>query len=175
MSSTRSPAPAPGLIPHHADTNALLISVAEELFTKARESAAALADSMDAASLKEYQKMMATGLGCLEVVLGSHKLAPRVEARLQLRYASILSEETNNVMEAETALTKGITLCERVRTICIAFTVVEGGYADSSAPSQNRFADLKCSMQFLQIKMLSQRRGKAAMITVDARIKESEV
>jgi len=152
VSSTRSPAPAPGLIPYHADTNALLISVAEELFTKARESAAALADSMDAASLKEYQKMMATGLGCLEVVLGSHKLAPRVEARLQLRYASILSEETNNVMEAETALTKGITLCER-----------------------NRFADLKCSMQFLQIKMLAQRRGKAAMITVDARIKESEV
>lgn len=58
--------------------------------------------------------MVATGLGCLEVVLGSHKLAPRVEARLQLRYASILAEETNNVMEAETALTKGITLCERV-------------------------------------------------------------
>ncbi|KXJ93111.1 cohesin loading factor-domain-containing protein [Microdochium bolleyi] len=152
VSSTRSPAPAPGLVPHHADTNALLISVAEELFENARNSAFALADSMDHASLKEYQKMVATGLGCLEVVLGSHKLAPRVEARLQLRYASILAEETSNVMEAETALTKGITLCER-----------------------NRFADLKYAMQFLQIKMLSQRRGKAAMISVDARIRDSEV
>ena len=41
-------------------------------------------------------------------------MAPRVEARLQLRYANILCEETTNIMEAETALTKGIALCDKV-------------------------------------------------------------
>jgi hypothetical protein len=30
-------------------------------------------------------------------------------------------------------------------------------------------------MQFLQVKMLSQRRGKAAMVAVDARIRDAEV
>lgn len=71
-------------------------------------------ENVDAQSLHEYQKLVATGLGCLEVVLDSPKLAPRLEAQVRFRYASILCEETNNVMEAETALTKGITLCERV-------------------------------------------------------------
>lgn len=113
VSSGRSP--APGLIPHHKDTTSLLICVAEELLQKARNDAAAVASSGDAKQLQEYQKLVATGLGCLEVVLGSNKLPPRLEARLQLRYVNILSEETTNVMEAETTLTKGITLCERVR------------------------------------------------------------
>ncbi|RYP24552.1 hypothetical protein DL765_000572 [Monosporascus sp. GIB2] len=152
VSSTRSSAPTPGLVPHHKDTNALLICVAEELLAKARKDASTVASSGDVKGLQEYQKIVATGLGCLEVVLSSNKLPPRLEARLQLRYANILSEETTNVMEAETTLTKGITLCER-----------------------NRFADLKYMMQFLQVKMLSQRRGKAAMIAVDGRIKDAEV
>ncbi|RYP85477.1 hypothetical protein DL770_005035 [Monosporascus sp. CRB-9-2] len=152
VSSTRSSAATPGLIPHHKDTNALLICVAEELLAKARNDASTVASSGDVKQLQEYQKIVATGLGCLEVVLSSNKLPPRLEARLQLRYANILSEETTNVMEAETTLTKGITLCER-----------------------NRFADLKYMMQFLQVKMLSQRRGKAALIAVDGRIKDAEV
>jgi hypothetical protein len=114
VSSTKSPAPTPALIPHHQDTNSLLICVAEDMFTKARREVLGVADSLNPQSVQEYQKMIATGLGCLETVLGSNKLAPRLEAKLQLRYASILCEETNNVMEAETALTKGITLCDKV-------------------------------------------------------------
>lgn len=115
VSSTRSP--APGLVPHHKDTNSLLICVAEELLGRARKEASTVASSGDARQLQEYQKLVATGLGCLEVVLGSNKLPPRLEARLQLRYVNVLSEETTNVMEAETTLTKGITLCERVRCV----------------------------------------------------------
>lgn len=114
MSSVRSPAPTPGLIPHHQDTNSLLVCVAEEMFSTAHREVLRLADSLDARGVQEYQKMIATGLGCLETVLSSNKLLPRLEAKLQLRYASILCEETNNIMEAETALTKGITLCDKV-------------------------------------------------------------
>ena len=88
--------------------------MAEELLSKARKDASAVAGSGDPKQLQEYQKIVTTGLGCLEVALGSSKLPPRLEARLRLRYANVLSEETTNVMEAETALTKGVTLCERV-------------------------------------------------------------
>ncbi|KAI1663049.1 cohesin loading factor-domain-containing protein [Daldinia decipiens] len=153
VGSTRSPALTPGLLPHHADTNSLLICIAEEYFGKARASTVSMVDNIDPQSLNEYQKLVATGLGCLEAVLESPKLAPRLEARIRFRYASILSEETNNVMEAETALTKGITLCER-----------------------NRFVDLKYAMHFLQVKLLfSQQKVKAAMIAVDGRIRDAEV
>lgn len=92
----------------------MLVCVAEEMFTNARREVLGVADSLDPQGVHEYQKMIATGLSCLETVLSSNKLAPRLEAKLQLRYASILCEETNNVMEAETALTKGITLCDKV-------------------------------------------------------------
>ncbi|ORY71618.1 cohesin loading factor [Pseudomassariella vexata] len=152
VSSTRSPALTPGLLPHHQDTNSLLVCVAEEFFSKARKDVLKVADSLDAQRVHEYQKLIATGLGCLETVLSSNKLAPRLEAKLQLRYASILCEETNNIMEAETALTKGITLSDKYR-----------------------FYDLKYLMQFLQLKMLSQRKGKAAMITVDKHIENAEL
>jgi len=114
VSSTRSPALTPALVPHHKDTASLLISVAEELFTKARKGARDVAAAGDEQSVHEYQKLIATGLGCLEVVIHSNKLTPRLEALARLRYASILCAETDNVMEAEMALTKGLTLCDRV-------------------------------------------------------------
>ncbi|EOO01504.1 putative 75k gamma secalin protein [Phaeoacremonium minimum UCRPA7] len=53
-------------------------------------------------------------------------------------------------MEAETALTKGIALCEK-----------------------HRFQDLKYSMQFLLLKVLFRRNRKAAFIAVDKQISES--
>ncbi|KAI2623334.1 cohesin loading factor-domain-containing protein [Hypoxylon sp. NC1633] len=153
VGSARSPAPTPGLLPHHADTNSLLICLAEEFFSKARKETISTMENDDAQSLHDYRKLVATGLGCLEVVLDNTKLAPRLEAKIRFRYASILCEETNNVMEAETALTKGITLCER-----------------------NRFDDLKNVMHFLQVKLLfSQQKVKAAMISVDGRIRDAEV
>lgn len=36
------------------------------------------------------------------------RLQPRVEALVRLRYARILFEETDNDLEAETALSKGV-------------------------------------------------------------------
>ncbi|KAI0416833.1 cohesin loading factor-domain-containing protein [Xylaria grammica] len=153
VSSTRSPALAPVLIPNHQDTTSLLICMAEDFFSKARRGVRDVATTLDERSVHDYQKLIATGLACLEVAIGSNKLTPRLEALARLQYASILCTETNNVMEAETALTKGITLCER-----------------------NRFADLKYCMHFLQVQLLfSQRKEKAALIAVDARIRDAEV
>ncbi|KAI1117188.1 cohesin loading factor-domain-containing protein [Nemania sp. NC0429] len=152
VSSTRSPALAPTLIPHQ-ETTAVLICTAEEFFGKAQRGLRYVATTLDERSVHEYQKLIATGLACLEVAIGSNKLAPRLEALARLRYANILCAETNNVMEAETALTKGITLCER-----------------------NRFVDLKYCMHFLQVQLLfSQHKEKAALIAVDARIRDAEV
>ncbi|KAI0205419.1 cohesin loading factor-domain-containing protein [Astrocystis sublimbata] len=152
VSSTRSPALAPALIPHQ-DTTSLLICMAEDFFAKAKRGVRDVARTLDERSVHEYQKLVATGLACLEVAIAGNKLAPRLEALARLRYANILITETNNVMEAETALTKGITLCER-----------------------NRFADLKYCMQFLQVQLLfSQRKEKAAIIAVDRQIRDADV
>ncbi|KAI1259388.1 cohesin loading factor-domain-containing protein [Xylariaceae sp. FL1019] len=150
VSSTRS---TPALVPHFHDTNALLLCVAEDLLARSRRGARDIAGALDEQRLSEYHKMVATALHCLEVAIGSNKLPARTEALARLRYASTLCLETDNVMEAETALTKGITLCER-----------------------NRFVDLKYSMHLLQIKLLfSQHKNKAALIAVETRIKEVEV
>ena len=101
--------------------------------------------------LAQYQKLIATGLGCLEAALNEGGLEPCIEAKIRLRYAGVLMEETDNMMEAETALSKGISLCE-----------------------QNRFFDLKYSMQVLLAKLLFAKSPKAALIALDSNIGEVE-
>ena len=96
------------------ETLPLLVCVAEDCFSKARASVTQVGHAMDAASVNEYHKIISTGLGCLEVAMQSNKLWPRLEARIRLRYAGVLVEETLNTMEAETALTKGIAVCDKV-------------------------------------------------------------
>ena len=93
----------------------VLIHIAEDCIDKARAIGQDVARSMAAAEVTEYQKLISTGLGCLEMAMAAKKLVPRLEARLCLRYASILIEETTNLTEAETALTRGISVCEKVR------------------------------------------------------------
>jgi hypothetical protein len=106
-----APLPAANTQP---DTASLLIALAEEYFQAAHELAPAVALSMTVADVEAYEGLIATGLGCLDTALRRVKLQPRVEANIRLRYAGVLFEETENSMEAETALTKGIALCERV-------------------------------------------------------------
>lgn len=96
------------------DTLSLLICVAEDCFSKARQSVQEVGRSLHPDTVKEYHKLIATGLGCLDVALQSNKVWPRLEARIRLRYASMLVQETTNYMEAETTLMKGISLCEKV-------------------------------------------------------------
>jgi hypothetical protein len=105
----RSPAPKP-----RVNTIPIMVAIAEECLEKARNSVHDVAMSLEPERVDEYQRLIATSLSCLETAMQNNKLPPRAEARLRMRYAAILQEETENLMEAETALGKGISLCDKV-------------------------------------------------------------
>lgn len=92
-----------------------MVNLAEEFIGKARSSAISVASTLHEDQVEDYQKLIGTGLACLDSALQSGKLSSRQEAQVRIRYATILQEETENVTEAETTLTKGITLCDKVR------------------------------------------------------------
>ncbi|KAF9766696.1 hypothetical protein IL306_000860 [Fusarium sp. DS 682] len=143
--SKKSPASTPKSRP--MDTVHIMVAVAEECFDKARGSVHDVAMSLNATRIEEYQKLISTGLACLEACLQSNKLSPRQEAKMRLRYATVVLEETENPMEAETAITKGISLCEK-----------------------NGLADLKYCMHYIRLKLLFQRNHKAALSAADRQI-----
>lgn len=130
-----------------SDPPSILVGVAEECFETARLCLKdVLSSSGDAAP--QYQKIMATGLSCLEATLQTGRLTPRQEAKVRLKYAAILYEETDNIMEAETALSAGISLCDK-----------------------HRYWDLKYSMAYLQAKLLFQRgHAKGAVRALDSQL-----
>lgn len=98
------------------DVPMLLIALADEYFAAAHKIGSSVARVMTDNLSAEYQKLIATGLGCLEATFKKMRLTPRLEAKVRLRYAGVLFEETENYMEAETALSQGILLCEQVCT-----------------------------------------------------------
>ncbi|EFY88055.1 75k gamma secalin [Metarhizium acridum CQMa 102] len=112
----RSPAPKP-----RVNTIPIMVAIAEECLEKARSSVHDVAMSLDPERVDEYQKLIATSLSCLEAVMQNNKLAPREEARLRMRYAAILHEDAENLMEAETALGKGISLCDKYLMLKVLF------------------------------------------------------
>ena len=95
----------------------LLLYIADDCLSKAKEGAEAAARSMTTQHVNDHHKMISTGLTCLEVALQSNtiKSKPRLEAKVLLRYATTLVEETTNTMEAEVALKKVQTISETVR------------------------------------------------------------
>jgi hypothetical protein len=115
-----------------ADKSMLLVSLAEEYFQAAHTLAPSVTASMSPADVGSYEKLVATGLGCLDTALKNVKLQSRMEASIRLRYAGVLYEETENSMEAEICLTKGISLCERV---CFSRRVKVCSSADRVAES----------------------------------------
>ncbi|KAL4898531.1 cohesin loading factor-domain-containing protein [Aspergillus ambiguus] len=133
------------------DYQVLLLAMADEYLNAAHSQGTMIALVRREMEVEEYYKLVATGLGCLEAVLKNWRLQPRVEALVRLRYARILFEETENDLEAETALSKGIDLCER-----------------------NRMLDLKYSMQHLLARMLHKTNPKASMKAVDGMIQDVE-
>ncbi|KAL2855483.1 cohesin loading factor-domain-containing protein [Aspergillus pseudoustus] len=133
------------------DYQVLLLAMADEYLNAAHVKGTTVALIRRDMELEEYYRLVATGLGCLEAVLKNWRLQPRVEALVRLRYARILFEETDNDLEAETALSKGIDLCER-----------------------NRMLDLKYSMQHLLARMLYKTNPKAALKAVDGMIQDVE-
>ncbi|KAL2217140.1 cohesin loading factor-domain-containing protein [Thermoascus aurantiacus ATCC 26904] len=133
------------------DYQVLLLALADEYFNAAHSKGTMVALQRREMEMEEYYKLVATGLGCLEAVLKNWRLQPRTEALVRLRYARILFEETDNDIEAETALSKGIDLCDR-----------------------NRMLDLKYSMQQLLARLLHKSNPKAAMKAVDGMIQDVE-
>ena len=133
------------------DYQLLLLSLAEEYFKAAHEYGS-LADIVRRENeMQSYYKMMATGLGCLEAVLKHFKMQPDREALVRLRYSTILFEETENALEAEEALNKGIVLCDR-----------------------HRFFDLKYNMQHLLARMLYSKTPRVAFKFLDGILKDAE-
>jgi len=104
---------SPTVAPRKLVDPAVLICIADECLTKARSAAQPIASSPSADRVQEYHKLISTGLGCLDAALQTGKLSPRTEALVRLQYGSLLCEETENIMEAETCLNSAITLCEK--------------------------------------------------------------
>ncbi|KAI6782463.1 uncharacterized protein J7T54_001320 [Emericellopsis cladophorae] len=129
----------------------MMINIAEDLIGTARDAATEISRTMSEDQVDEYQRMISTALGCLEAAMQSQKLSPREEALVRLRYAGVIQEETEDIMEAETTLTKGITLCEK-----------------------HRMQDLKYAMQYLLTKVLFQRNHKAGIKALDQHIVECD-
>jgi hypothetical protein len=133
------------------DLAVLLLSAADEYINAAHGMGSLAALRQREADLQHYYKLISTGLGCMESVLKSFNQIPRDEAKLRLRYASLLIEETENSVEIEEVLTKGIALCNR-----------------------NRLNDLKYSMQHLQARYQFESNHRAAMKLLDQNIAETE-
>lgn len=112
----KSPASKTKTLP---DNNAsMTIALAEEFIGQAREAVVTMARGLDSNEVEEYQTLIATGLACFDGAIQSQQLPPRHEARVRLRYATILQEETENLMEAETTLNKGVISCDNVSAPC---------------------------------------------------------
>lgn len=147
---TSTPVHDASLIPS-VDYQMLLISLADEYFTAAYACGSVTALAQQEAEVHTYYKLVATGLGCLEAVLKHFRLQPLVEVKVRLRYAMVLYEETDNSIQAEEALSKGVAICE-----------------------MHRFHDLKYHMQHLLAKVLYKRNPRASFKFVDGIIQDLE-
>jgi Cohesin loading factor len=131
------------------DYQLLLLALADEYLEAAHSSDMLAALAKGDAQLDEYYKLVSTALGCMETVLKKFRILPVKEATLRLHFARTLYEETDNDLEAETALSKGIDLCER-----------------------NKFLDLKYTMQVLLSRVLYRSNTKAAIKAIDKFIED---
>jgi tetratricopeptide (TPR) repeat protein len=138
--------------PPAPDPISLLPGLAEEYFSAAHGMSLRIAKTLTGADMELYQKLIATGLACLQSALEAGKLAPKLEAKVRLRYAAVLVEETENVMEAEECLNKGILICQ-----------------------QNRLYELRYSMQVLSARLLYSKSRKAAFKSLEGYIADTEV
>ncbi|KAH7089804.1 cohesin loading factor-domain-containing protein [Paraphoma chrysanthemicola] len=134
-----------------ADLSVMLLSAADEYIAAARGIGALIVREKREADMRQYYKLMATGLGCMDTVLREFSLMPRDEAKLRLRYASLLVEETDNTAEIDEILSKQISLCGRCR-----------------------LQDLKYASLHLQVRYQFKTNHRAALKALDKPISEAE-
>lgn len=133
------------------DYSAILLSLAEEYLAAAYGSTSKQQDRSNRSRSGDYYGLVATALACLESVLAKCKLQPGIEVTVRLRYATVLFEETENAMEAEEALNKGIAIADR-----------------------HKLLDLKYNMQHLLVRILFQNKTPASFRFLDRVMKDAE-
>lgn len=148
----QSQMPAPVSKDGPLDYQLLLLGMADQYISKAHGMSTYLARNPQEADVDQYFGLISAGLGCIESVLKNWKFPdPKVEARLQLQYANLLLEETDNDAELQDLLTKGVTLCQR-----------------------NRLHDLEYSMKHVQARSLFRTHPRSAFKMVDQNIEITE-
>lgn len=129
----------------HSNNPLLLITLGEQYLAAAYRCSADAADSGASATIEQYHKLIATTVGCFESFLKTNRVADSaLKARVSLRLARILLEETDNDAMIEEVLGKGIALCER-----------------------HRLVDLRYSMQYLLVSLTNKTNPRAALKLVD--------
>ncbi|KAF2826344.1 hypothetical protein CC86DRAFT_370368 [Ophiobolus disseminans] len=149
LTPTKQAHPPPKALP--ADLSVMLLSAADEYIAAARGMGSLVIREKREVDLRQYHKLMATGMGCMDTVLRDFSLLPRDEAKLRLRYASLLVEETDNTTEVDEVLSKQISLCGRCR-----------------------LQDLKYASLHLQARYQFKTNHRAALKALDMPIKEAE-
>lgn len=145
------PRPSPAT-PPPIDKHQLLLSLSDEYVAAAHVMGPTVALYHRQSDEEKYYKLMATGLGCMETLLKNFRMYHRAEALLILRYTTLLHQETENTVEVEEMLSKGITLCER-----------------------HRMLDLKYTMQHLLVRSLFKTNHAAALKLIDGVIRSAEM
>ncbi|KAJ6193869.1 cohesin loading factor-domain-containing protein [Bipolaris maydis] len=139
-----------------AELSDLLLTAADEYIAAARGMGSLLGSQRKEADVRQYYKLISTAMGCMDVVLRDFNMPPRDEAKLRLRYASLMIEETD--IEAtdissriEEILSKQISLCSR-----------------------HRLQDLKFAALHLQARYQFKTNHRAGLKSLDKPISEAE-
>jgi hypothetical protein len=134
----------------------LLLSAADEYITAARGMGSLFTRERKEADVRQYYKLMSTAMGCMDTVLRDFNMPPRDEAKLRLRYAALMIEETD-IEEADVSsrieeiLSKQIALCGR-----------------------HRLQDLKFAAYHLQARYQFKTNHRAGLKSLDKPISEAE-
>lgn len=151
QSSQIAPTPPPPPLRPSVDEQAVLLALADEYLDAARRMGATAIDHAGG-DHELYCRFLATAIGCLESALHNFRHdEPRKEARLRLKLATLMFEETENRDEAQELLTKGIPLCDRANLL-----------------------NCKYAMQHLSVRITAKDNPKAAMRYIDRLSKEVE-
>ncbi|XP_014561955.1 hypothetical protein COCVIDRAFT_85248 [Bipolaris victoriae FI3] len=139
-----------------AELSDLLLTAADEYIAAARGMGSLLGSQRKEADVRQYYKLISTAMGCMDTVLRDFNMPPRDEAKLRLRYASLMIEETD--IEAtdissriEEILSKQISLCGR-----------------------HRLQDLKFAALHLQARYQFKTNHRAGLKSLDKPISEAE-
>lgn len=149
----RAPAPQKVL---PAELSDLLLMAADEYIAAARDMGSLFVQERKEADVRQYYKLISTAMACMDTVLRDFNMPPRDEAKLRLRYASLMIEETD--IEAtdissriEEILSKQISLCGR-----------------------HRLQDLKFAALHLQARYQFKTNHRAGLKSLDKPISEAE-